>query len=209
MKKFSIRLKIILTTIVLLLSTANYTVAEPSVLEILTGRAEQTQSAASLVQRGRAKIEQGNFRGAIADFNEALRLNPQLSQAYYYRGIAQRQLESSPSFREDYVQALQVRGIARLQLGDHQGAIADLNYVLAHNPNSSVDYLNRGLAHLALGQTQLARADFRQARTIEPPLSIAESHQESEDHLLFNEEQVEIAVKNATEKGGLILRQSR
>ncbi len=76
----------------------------------MTGRAEQTQSAASLVERGRANIQQGNFREAIADFNEALRINPNLSQAHYYRGIAQRQLESSSSFRNDYVQALTVRG---------------------------------------------------------------------------------------------------
>ncbi len=174
------------------LTTANSTLAEPTVLEILTGRAIETQSAASLVERGRVKIEQDNFSEAIADFNEALRLNPNLSQAYYYRGIAQRQLESSPSFREAYVQALQVRGIARLQLGDHRGAIADLNYVLAHNPDSSIAYLNRGMAHLGLGQTQLASADFRQASTLEPPLTVAYDHQQIEERLGHNEQQAEI-----------------
>ena len=170
------------------LTTAKSTLAEPTVLEILTGRVEQTQSAASLVQRGRANLEKGNFSEAIADFNEALRLNPNLSQAYYYRGIAQRQLENSPSFRNAYVQALQVRGIARLQLGDYQGAIADLNYVLAHNPDSSVAYLNRGLARLGLGQTRLARADFRQARNLDPALSVAYDYQEIEEPRRHNEQ---------------------
>ncbi len=174
MKKFSICLNIIFATIVLSLTTVKATVAEPTVLEILTGRAMETQSTASLVQRGRANIQQGNFREAIADFNQALGVNPNLSQAYYYRGIAQRQLESSSSFSNAYVQALQVRGIARLQLGDHQGAIADLNYVLAHDPDSSVAYVNRGLAYVGLGKTQLARTDFRQARTLDPALTIAD-----------------------------------
>ncbi len=68
------------------------------------------------------KVE-GNFREAIADFDKAISLNPNLAEAYYYRGIAQRQLKSSPEFRETYVQALTVRGIARLQLGDHRGAV--------------------------------------------------------------------------------------
>ena len=116
---------------------------------------------------------------AIADFDKAISLNPNLAEAYYYRGIAQRQLKSSPEFRETYVQALTVRGIARLQLGDHQGAIADLNYVIAHDPDSSVAYLHRGLARLSLGQTRIARADFKQASNLEPSLDVADYHYET------------------------------
>ncbi len=174
MKKFTQCLNIVLTTLVLSLITVKVTLAEPTVLDILTGRAVDTPSAASLVQTGKAHIQQGHFLEAIADFNQAISLNPNLRQAYYYRGIAQRQLKSSPEFREAYVQALTVRGIARLQLGDHRGAIADLNYVIAHDPDSSVAYLHRGLARLSLGQTRIARADFRQASHLEPSLDLAD-----------------------------------
>ena len=145
----------------------------------MTGGAIETTSVASLVQTGKAHIQQGNFREAIADFDKAISLNPNLAEAYYYRGIAQRQLKSSPEFREAYVQALTVRGIARLQLGDHQGAIADLNYVIAHDPDSSVAYLHRGLARLSLGQTRIARADFKQASNLEPSLDVADYHYET------------------------------
>lgn len=179
MKKIAFCLNIVFTTLVLSLITVKGTLAEPTVLDILTGRATETPSAAGLVQTGKVHIQQGNFREAIADLNEAIHLNPNLAEAYYYRGIAQRQLENSPEFREAYVQALTVRGVARLQLGDYQGAIADLNYVLAHNPESSVAYLNRGLAYVELGQTQLARTDFRQASTLQPSLDIVNYQQET------------------------------
>ncbi|MDJ0509705.1 MAG: tetratricopeptide repeat protein [Crocosphaera sp.] len=179
MKKITLCLKIVFTILFLSLITVKDTLAEPTVLEILTGRATWTPSAVSLVQRGKAHIEQDNFREAIADFNRAISLNPNLAEAYYYRARAQRQLESSSEFREAYVKALTVRGIARLQLGDHRRAIADLNYVIAHDPDSSLAYLNRGIARLSLGQTQLARADFRQARTFDPLINVADYQQET------------------------------
>ncbi len=173
MKKWSICLKLILTAILLLPATASYAQHQPTVNEILTGRASETQSASSLVQRGREKTQQGNFREAIADFNQALRLEPNLPQAYYYRGVAQRQLFHSPNFRKAYIQARLVRGIARLQLGDSLGAYADLTYVLRQDPHSSVAYFNRGLARLELGHRQQAMADLAKARTLEPSGSLA------------------------------------
>ena len=168
MKKLSVGFNTILVALLLLSATVKEVEAQPTVLQILRGDAQETLSPASLVEMGIEKMEQGHFQAAINDFNQALRLEPHLSRAYYYRGIAQRKLENSTSFRDAYVQALEMRGIARLQLGDCQGAIADLTYVLSVNPDSSRAYLNRGLARLELGRTNLARADFDKARTLTP-----------------------------------------
>ena len=188
MKLWSIYLKLFLTAILLLPANASYPQQRPAFQEILTGRARETLSADNLVQRGVDKIQLGNLTGAIADFNQALKVNPNDSQAYYYRGQAQRQLERSPSFREAYSEVLQFRGIARLQLGDEQGAVADLNYVLRNNPNATSAYLNRGLARLGLGQTQQAINDFTGALNLEPNLAIAYHHRGFAYHLLGNKE---------------------
>ena len=74
MKKFVFCLNIIFTTLVLSLTTIKATVAEPTVKDILTGGAIETTSVASLVQTGKAHIQQGNFREAIADFDKAISL---------------------------------------------------------------------------------------------------------------------------------------
>ena len=81
--------------------------------------------------------------------------------------------------RKAYIQARLVRGLARLQLGETRGAIADLTFVLRNDPNSSVAYLNRGLARLELGQIQQARADLTKARNLEPNGSLAYGPQET------------------------------
>ncbi len=188
MKFWSIYLKLILTAILLLPATASYAQERPTFRNILTGRASETLSADNLVRRGVVKMELGEFTQAIADFNQALKLNPNDSQAYYYRGKAQRQLERSPSFREAYRQALQRRGTARLQLGDERGAIADLSSVLRHDPNATLAYVNRGLARLELGQTQEALTDFTKALNLEPNLAIAYHHRGLAHHLLGNKE---------------------
>ncbi len=188
MKLWSIYLKLILTAILLLPATASYAQPRSTVQDILTGRARETLSADNLVQRGVEKIQLGELTEALADFNQALSLNPNDSQAYYYRGKAQRQLERDPSFWEAYRQGLLVRGTARLQLGDERGAITDLTYVLRNDPNATLAYVNRGLARLELGQTQQALTDFTRALTLEPNLAIAYHHRGFARHLLGNKE---------------------
>ncbi len=59
---------------------------------------------------GLTKFKQGDYQGAIQDYNQAIRLNPKFAFAYNNRGTA------------------------RLQLGDKQGAIADFNKAVELNP---------------------------------------------------------------------------
>jgi tetratricopeptide (TPR) repeat protein len=89
---------------------------------MLQARAESTADASTFLKRGVAKKHQGDFQGAIADYTEAIRLDPSKSEAYLDRGIAKRHQD------------------------DYQGAIADYNEAIRRDPKNADAYFNRGVA---------------------------------------------------------------
>jgi Flp pilus assembly protein TadD len=77
-------------------------------------RERSSQKNAEYYKRsGNAKIDRRDYQGAVADINEALKINPNDSDLY------------------------NLRGIARNKLFDHSGAIDDFNRALEINPNNS------------------------------------------------------------------------
>ncbi|MUG98828.1 tetratricopeptide repeat protein [Scytonema sp. UIC 10036] len=97
-------------------------------------------------QRGEEKAKKGDYQGAIAEFNQFLRLNPRGFKAYYGRGLARQKLGDNKGAMADldlYLQfypndseAHYYRGLLRLELGDYQGAIADYSNVVQSNPEN-------------------------------------------------------------------------
>ena len=91
-------------------------------------------------ERGLLLAEAGDKTGAIADFTEAIRLNPN-AESYAARGYELDHLDDSSAL-EDYNQALAIdpenisalygRSYAKLRLGDKAGAIADLKELVKH-----------------------------------------------------------------------------
>jgi Tfp pilus assembly protein PilF len=97
-----------------------------------------------LALRGVAWSRKKDFDRAIADYNQALRLNP----------------------KDLAAEILYNRGIAHGQKSHFDDAISDYNSVIRLDANNVQAYTNRGLIFKKKGQLDLARADFEAALAV-------------------------------------------
>lgn len=95
--------------------------------------------AYDLFRQGEAKLQSGDYRGAVAAYNQVLRLDAANINAYISRGVA------------------------RFGLGDKQGAIKDFTQAIELNANDADVYRKRGGVYMTLGNKRAAREDFQQA----------------------------------------------
>ncbi|PZV87261.1 TPR repeat protein [Algoriphagus aquaeductus] len=95
-----------------------------------------SQTAKDYVNRGNTKSMSKDYTGAISEYNKAIEIDPNYSDAYH------------------------LRGTCKSDLGDHRGAIIDLTKAINLNPKEPMRYTNRGLSKLALGQKEEACLDF-------------------------------------------------
>ena len=79
----------------------------------------------------------GNYQEAIAAYDRAIELNPDLAEAYY------------------------VRGAAYNSLGDPNRALQDLDKTIELNREYAGAYYHRGLAHHKLGNPDRAMENYK------------------------------------------------
>jgi tetratricopeptide (TPR) repeat protein/V8-like Glu-specific endopeptidase len=128
--------------------------------------------------KAKQKYRDKDYKGAVADLTEAIRLNPNYADAYVYRGVVRYDFKDLQGAVADYNSALKInpnyagayfnRGNARKELKDLQGAVADYNSALKINPNYADAYVNRGNAHYELKNLQSAVADYTEAIRLNP-----------------------------------------
>ena len=133
--------------------------------------------------QGVQKLNQGNFNGAIEDFNSVVQLNPRYYEGYCLRGLAEFHLGNLKAALSDFNSTLQLnpnhadayrgRGTAYAQLGDFQKAIADFNQTIKIEPTSPDGYYNLGLANYKQGNHKQAVVNFNSALNRNPNLADA------------------------------------
>ena len=138
----------------------------------------QSISAEIYLDRGNDKYDSGDYKGAIADYTQAIRLNPNYADAYVNRGNAKDDLGQHLAAIADYDIAIRLkpddadtyynRGNAKDDLGQHLAAIADYDTAIRLNPNHTNAYYNRGLAKMKLEQFSAAIADYDTAIRLKP-----------------------------------------
>ncbi len=101
-------------------------------------------NAIEYLMRGSAKAQLRDNQGAMADYNQAIELNPRLVVAYNNRG----------SLRQNS--------------GDISGALIDFSTVLRIDPQSATAYNNRAIIYTQIGRLEEAVSDYHQAIELEP-----------------------------------------
>jgi tetratricopeptide (TPR) repeat protein len=141
--------------------------------------ADLTQAAAGDRHTGsRGTWLEGDLDRAIADFAEALRLDPGNGQDHYRRGALYRvkgDLDRAMADLDEAIRrqpnnwaALYHRGKVLLSLGQYRLALLDLTEVVGLNPGLLAGYLSRALVYDQLGEHREGIADGTRAIDLDP-----------------------------------------
>ena len=95
-----------------------------------------------------------------------LRLKPSSAEAYFVLAIAD--FDQAIRLRPDMALLLYVRGLAKQHGGDVKGAEDDLRRAQQMDPDEASSLFNRGIAKRGLGDNAGADADIARARAINP-----------------------------------------
>jgi tetratricopeptide (TPR) repeat protein len=130
-------------------------------------------TAAEYVNRGVGHSRQGELDQAIADYTQALKLDPKLAVAYRNRGRDHAALGQHDRAIADFTASIRLepektnayvdRARCHLQKGEHDRAIADYSEAIRRDPKNGFAYSGRGQAHLDKEDFDRAIADLTQA----------------------------------------------
>jgi tetratricopeptide (TPR) repeat protein len=119
----------------------------------------QSKKASDYIKSGDDWFFKKDYDKAIADFTEAIRLEPKNARAYFNRG-------SVWKVKCDY--AYVDRGVARKAKGDYDKAIADFTEAIRLDPKLASGYVARGSVWLDKGNHNKAVADYTEVIRLEP-----------------------------------------
>ena len=133
--------------------------------------------------RGSAYHDKGDNDRAIADYNEAVRLNPKSGMAFHNRGVAYLEKGDNDRAIADYSEAIRIdpedasafngRGVAYRAKGDLDRASADYNEAIRLDPKSGKAFVGRGDVFSTKGDFERAIADYNEAIRLNPKSSVA------------------------------------
>jgi tetratricopeptide (TPR) repeat protein len=127
-------------------------------------------------QQGLAKAKDGDYQGAIADFDLALIATPEWAEVYYRRGLAHFDLGDVLTAVSDYTQALAIdshhrdcsyaRALARLTLKNFPGALVDIDRAILFGRDYAPAYQLKGLVCKKLAKYTDAIAAYKVAANL-------------------------------------------
>lgn len=122
------------------------------------------------------------YEDAIADYNEAIQLNPKHSLSYLNRGVVYATNEEHEKAIADYIEGMRLKplepelaadvytnmGVAYFSLGKSEEAIKNYTQATQLDPNDFLAFFNRCIAYKDIGQEKEAIADCDRAIELDP-----------------------------------------
>jgi tetratricopeptide (TPR) repeat protein len=146
-----------------------------------SGRGNAHGLSEAAYNRGNAYARIGDYDHAIADYDQAIRLNPTMALAFDNRGRAYSEKNQFERAIADYDQAIRLnpnfanalhnRCWARVALGDTRGALSDCNESLRLKPQNAGALSTRGFVFLRAGAFDKAVADYEAALQSDPQMA--------------------------------------
>lgn len=141
------------------------------------------------IRRGDAYANKKDYDRALADYNEAIRLEPASAEAYNGRGVVYDKQGQPDRAIDDFDQALRHhpkyseayrnRGVAYSHKGKLERAIVDFDFATRLDPNNVRAYNDRATINAKLGRIDLAVADFDRAIKLSANPSDTETFQKN------------------------------
>ncbi len=132
---------------------------------------------AAFYNRGNAHSAKGDLAAAIADYDEAIKLDPKNASALTNRGTAHSDKGDADAALADFDEAIKRnpryasayfnRANSYAARGDADRAIADYTTALRYDRRNVNAYIARGALHLASGAVPKARADMALAARLD------------------------------------------
>jgi tetratricopeptide (TPR) repeat protein len=128
--------------------------------------------------RGYSSSQRKQFDNALADFTEAVRLDPTFAIAFYARGHARSEKRQFDTAIADFTEAVRLqprfedayfaRAFARNEMNQFDDAITDYGEAIRLNPRNAAAFVNRAYIHSAKKDFPKAIADNTSAIQLNP-----------------------------------------
>ncbi len=123
--------------------------------------------------RANTKVNNQDAQGAFLDYNKAIELDPELSNAYHSRALLQYSFKKDPyaamndynkciELNPEFITAYNDRGSLKYYLGDYRGALDDYNIAVNKKPEYYLAIKNAGLAKYQLKDYKGAIQNYNQ-----------------------------------------------
>ena len=127
-------------------------------------------------ERGYARMEKGQYKEALADYNQAIRLDKSNHEYHLNRGLIKEKLSDTDGAYKDYTQAIAIRpdfdkawlnrGNLLMRRGKLIEAVEDYTVAITYNAGYASAYYNRAIAFGRLQQHENACGDLKTAEVL-------------------------------------------
>lgn len=130
----------------------------------------------AFAERGYIHLQDGAYQLALADYNEAIRIDPKEADYFLNRGIIHEKLKQYELAYKDYSMALRLdermasawlnRGNVLLHMKKEKLAIEDYSAAISFEQDYAAAFYNRGIAYIRLKEYEQACTNLKTAKRL-------------------------------------------